>query len=288
MVLLLLVGTTGLAQLKGNKDIVTKTIQIEGLTDLEMGLYANVTIDQNAEAQMVITTDSNMQELIDTEVVDGKLKLSQLEWIQPSQRIKVTIGAPTLKRLEVGINETVLLKNVDRDNITLMALNGKIIVSGTANSAGIGAENGMIDASNLNLKKAFVNIWGKGKAIVNATDLVESKLNKYARLEFVKEPIKVKGDIHRFSSTKKDAFAKAQYIDIKIKNNSFNRNHFAVKGPKRDGSYFGYGFPMMPGATKKERWTVGTKVYKVNKLGLKKLLVEIKEEDEGKVVQLFK
>jgi len=287
MGLLLLVGTTGLAQVKGNKEIVTKTIQIEGLTDLEMGLYANVIIDQNAESQMVITTDSNLQDLIDTEVVDGKLKLSQLEWIQPSQRIKVTIGAPTLKRLEVGINETVLLKNVDCDNIALMALNGKIIVSGTANSAGIGAENGMIDASNLNLKKAFVNIWGKGKAIVNATDLVESKLDKYARLEFVKEPLKVKGDVHKVSSTKKEAFAKAQYIDIKIKNNSWNRAQFVVKGPKADGSYFGYGFPMMPGAIKKERWTVGTKVYKVKKLGLKKLLVTITEKDKGRTIKLF-
>ena len=87
--LLILVGITGLAQVKGNKNIVTKTMQLDGLTHLEMGLYANVTIDQNARAQMTITADSNLQALIDTEVVDGKLKLSQLEWIQPSQRIKI-------------------------------------------------------------------------------------------------------------------------------------------------------------------------------------------------------
>ena len=68
---------------------------------------------------------------------------------------------------------------------------------------------------------------------------------------------------------------------------SESRTHFVVKGPKVDGSYFGYGFPMMPGATKKERWTVGTKVYRINRLGLRKLLVEIKAEDEGQVVKLF-
>ena len=37
-------------------------------------------------------------------------------------------------------------------------------------------------------------------------------------------------------------FCWANKEHIKIKNNSFNRNHFAVKGPKKDGSYFGYGF----------------------------------------------
>ena len=44
---------------------------------------------------------------------------------------------------------------------------------------------------------------------------------------------------------------------------------------------------MMPGISKKERWTVGTKVYKVNKIGLRKLLVKIKAEDAGKTVKLF-
>ena len=44
---------------------------------------------------------------------------------------------------------------------------------------------------------------------------------------------------------------------------------------------------MMPFSTRKENWSVGTKVYKVNKLGLRKLLVKIKPEDAGKTVKLF-
>jgi hypothetical protein len=285
--ILLLVGMTGLAQVKGNKDITTRTIDMEGLTAIEMGLYANVVIDQNGAAEMVITTDSNLQELIDTEVVDGTLKLAQLEWIQPSQRIKITIGAKNLKRLQVGVNETVQLINIDQDAITLVALNGKIVASGKANSVGVDAENGAVNASKLEVKQANVNIWGKGKAIVNATELVESKLNEDARLEFVQQPAAIKGDTNIVSEETKIAFAKAQYIDIKIKNNSFNRNHFAVKGPKQDGSYFGYGFPMMPGATKKERWTVGTKIYKTNAIGVKKLLLTIAGTDAGKTIKLF-
>ncbi|MDT0557469.1 hypothetical protein RM697_02340 [Ichthyenterobacterium sp. W332] len=79
-----------------------------------------------------------------------------------------------------------------------------------------------------------------------------------------------------------------QWINFKIKNNSKNRNHFVVKGPKAEGSKFGYGFPMMPYEKRKEKWSVGTKIYKENKLGFRKLLVTITANDEGKVVNLFK
>lgn len=78
-----------------------------------------------------------------------------------------------------------------------------------------------------------------------------------------------------------------KFIKFRIKNNSNNRNHFYVVGPKPDGSKFSYGFPMMPNSKRNENWSIGTKVYKVNGLGFKKLLIKIKKEDEGKTINLF-
>jgi hypothetical protein len=60
-----------------------------------------------------------------------------------------------------------------------------------------------------------------------------------------------------------------------------------VVGPKPEGGKFGYGFPMNPNAVRKENWTVGTKVYKVNGLGFRKLIKVIELEDRGKTVALF-
>jgi hypothetical protein len=287
--ILLLVGLTGMAQVKGNKNISSRTISTEGLTDLEMGLYAKVTIDAFAKADMTITTDSNLLDRIDVEIVDGTMKLSQTEWIQPSEPIIITLGAPVLKRLQLDVHETVIFKNVSAQSLSLMAIHGKIVVDGTVEEVGIGAENGIIDAQELNAQKVYLNIWGDGGAIVNAAELLESNLSEDARLKLIGKPRIVKGDINKAGAKKGPlANGKGVYIDIKIKNNSWNRNHFAVKGPKADGSMFGYGFPMMPGAVKKERWTVGTKIYKVNKIGLKKLLVELTADDAGKMVSLFK
>ena len=286
--LLFLVGMIGMAQVKGNKQIKTKTFPVKGITDLEMGLYANVEIDQTAEEGMTITADSNLFSLIDTEVVDGTLKLVQTTWIQPSKNIIIKIGMPNIKRVQVGVHETVIIKNINKDNVSLMALNGKIVVNGEVNSAGIGVENGTVDATNLITKDVYLNVWGNGKAIVNASNLLESTLSEDARLEVTRIPKVLKGDSKKaLAKASKPKDKSLKWISFKIKNNSANRNHFTVVGPKADGSKFGYGFPMMPFTTKKERWTVGTKVYKVNKLGLKKLLIVIDGEDEGKTVKLF-
>ncbi|TMM57207.1 hypothetical protein FEE95_12010 [Maribacter algarum] len=288
ILLLLLVAATGLAQVKGNKDIQTRTFTTENLTDIEIGFYADIIIDHSAAEKMVITIDSNLFDLIDTEVVDGKLKLDQKEWIQASERIKIRIGAPNLKRIQQGTNDIVRITNVTSKNFSAMALNGEIVISGQVNSLGIGAENGIVDASKTKADEVFLNIWGHGKAIVNAFEFIDAKLSKDSKLELVSKPKKVRGNIEKALANNSIVSVESiRYIDFKIKNNSSNRNNFYVIGPKPDGRNFSYGFPMMPGKVRKEKWTTGTKIYKVNRIGLRKHLVTIMDKDEDKIVRLF-
>lgn len=284
----MLVGVLTHAQIKGNKIVETRTVNVAGLANLEMELYAKVEIDQNASEVMTITADSNLLDLIDTEIVDGKMILAQKEWIQPSTDIIIRIGMPNLKRVQVGVHETVIINNLTNNNASLTALIGGIIVSGNVNSVGIGAENGIIDAKDLKAKEVILNIWGRGKATVNATEVLDNTLSADARLVLVNQPKKIRGSsvkkaISKADPKKNDAI---KYINVKIKNNSLSRNHFVVVGPKPDGNTFSYGFPMMPGATKKERWTTGAKVYKKNKIG-RKLLVTLIAANEDTVVKLF-
>lgn len=287
-ILLLLVGITGIAQIKGNRDLQTRTFQIENLTDIEIGLYANLIIDASASEEMMITTDSNLFDFIDTEVVDGKLKLDQKEWIQSSKQIQIRIGAPKLERVQQGTHDVVRVINLEAENFSVMALNGKIVISGEICTLGIGAENGIVDASNVKAKEVNLNIWGHGKAIVHATESLYTKLGKSARLELINQPKKITGPIERaIANNNPNRKEAVRYIDFKIKNNSFNRNNFYVIGPKPNGRNFSYGFPMMPGKIRKEKWTTGTKIYKVNRLGLRQLLVTITDTDEDKVVKLF-
>ena len=237
---------------------------------------------------MTIKTDSNLFQYIDTEVVDGVLHLDQIEWISPSQDTEIIIGAPNIRRVEHGTHDITKIINVDNDYLNVMAPIGNVIVSGKVAQFNIGLENGEIDASKLKAENVRANIWGYGKAIVYAENEVNSIIKNDGRLDLINTPKRLKGDTKRFvKRTKKYSNRAISWISFKIKNNSKNRNNFFVVGPKKDGRKFSYGFPMMPGTKRNEKWSVGTKIYKVNKLGLRKLLVKIKPEDKGKVVNLF-
>ena len=288
LILLILTSSTLIAQVKGNKTIETKTYNITNLKELKVNLYAKITVDQSLSESMQISADSNLFDKIDTEIVDGTLNLNQLEWIQPSQKIVIKIGAPKLERLETGTHETLYLNNVNADYLNIMALVGKVIASGKVKQFNVGVELGEVDASKLISEKVRANIWGRGKAIVYAKDEIYSIVKNDGRLVLANTPKSLKGDTKKaIAKTKKSMNKNLTWISFKIKNNSWNRNNFVVVGPKKDGSSFSYGFPMMPGLTRKEKWSVGTKVYKVNRIGLRKLLVEIKADDEDKTVKLF-
>ncbi|MEN8704127.1 MAG: head GIN domain-containing protein [Polaribacter sp.] len=288
LILLILTSSTLLSQVKGNKTIETRTYKVTNLKELKVNLYAKITVDQGLSESMQITTDSNLFDKIDTEIVDGTLNLNQLEWIQPSQSIIIKIGAPKLERLETGTHETLYLNNVNTDFLNIMALIGKVVVSGNVNQFNVGVELGEVEASKLIAENARVNIWGRGKATVYAKDEIYSIVKNDGKLVLANTPKSLKGDTKRATAkTKKSINNNLTWISFKIKNNSWNRNNFVVVGPKKDGSSFSYGFPMMPGFTRKEKWSVGTKVYKVNRIGLRKLLVEIKADDKDKTVKLF-
>lgn len=288
IIIALLINGSIFAQVKGNKNIETRTFSIENVEDIKINLYARIIIDYEAKEEMTITADSNLFDKIYTEVVDGKLNLNQLEWIQASQKIVIKIGAPNLKRVEKGTHETLQIKNVDAEYLNIMALVGKVVVSGKVDQFNIGVEIGEVDASKLIAKNARVNIWSRGKASVYVENEIYSIIKNDGNLILVNQPKILKGDTKKaIAKNEKSYNEDISWINFKIKNNSWNRNHFVVVGPKKDGSTFSYGFPMMPGSTRKENWSVGTKIYKLNSIGLRKLLVQIKADDKDKMVKLF-
>ena len=290
--LLMLTSYVGIAQIKGNETIETRTFPFENVETIKIDLYAKVTIDNSATESLSITADSNLFKYIDTEIVDGTIHFNQKKWIQPSQNIIITIGAPKLKRVVHDTHDTTIITNVNNDLLSVNANIGKVIIDGKTKELRLGTEIGHINATAIEAQNVFVNLWDSGTITINPIDYLWANVSNDGKLLYTQLPknntIKTKsGGLALSNSSYKIAKEDIKWISFKIKNNSSNRNHFIVRGPKADGSYFGYGFPMMSNAKRKEKWSVGTKVYKKTALGFKKLLVVIKAEDEGKVVNLF-
>lgn len=291
--LLLLVGMTSIAQIKGNKSIETREFKVEGLEYIKINLYAKITIDQSAKEGMTITTDSNLFDLITTSVDEGVLHLNQKEWISASQPIIINIGAPNIYRVESGTHDETKIINLNNELLKINAPIGTLSLQGKTKELRIGSELSTIDASELLAENAFVNLWSYGTVKVNVTNTLWAEVTNDGKLIYLNQPktLKVKkrkgGQVLSLLEVSEKKTANTEYINFKIKNNSSNRNQFYVVGPKPDGSKFSYGFPMMPNSKRHENWTVGTKVYKVSSLGFKNLLVTITKENENQIVELF-
>ena len=284
LIMLLVVSST-LAQVKGNKDIVTKNFDLENVNTINVQMYAKVYIDANADSVMSIKADSNLIDLIGKEVVDGKLTLDQIEWIKPSQDIIITIGAPGLQKLIHGTHDITSVANLKQDNFKVETNVGTINLQGSVQNLIVDNKLANIKAGNLIAQNAEVIISGRGKVKLNVTGELDTNLDKNARLELVGQPEKITGNYSKESQPK--PITKLVYVNFKLKNNSWNRNHFYVEGPNPDGTSFSYGFPIMPGLTRAERWTVGTKVYLDKKIGKRQLLYTVTAAAEGKTVKLF-
>ncbi|AXG71105.1 putative auto-transporter adhesin, head GIN domain [Kordia sp. SMS9] len=292
LIVLILIGNFAAAQVKGNKKIITRTFPLENIQKIKINFYAKVTIDPSAEEGMTITTDENVMDLIGKEVVDNTLYLDQKEWISPSQAT-IMIGAPNLRHVVTGTHDVTKIINVNNDYLQLTAPIGTISIEGKTKEFRLGVELAKVDASKLVAENAFVNIWSWGNAKVNVINTLDAEVKNSGKLIYVNSPKKLKkktrkeGRIVSVETSDRIKNPDAEWIHFKIKNNNSKRNNFFVVGPKKDGSKFGYGFPMMPNTTRKENWTVGTKIYKVNRLGFRKLLITIKKEDEDTTVKLF-
>jgi len=271
--LIALLATLSLsAQINGNKNIVTETFPLDKIKTLEINLTADIIVDMQGKNEVSITTDSNIIPYIARKAKGKKLNLNQKEWISASEQIKVVIGAPALEKIISDAHSNTVVKNLEVEEFKAVANVGKLKLIGKVQELQLRNHVGEIDASNLIAQNAEIRItsWGKVTA----------------------QPKVFSGDYNKNNAkSNENTFAKEnseiRFINFKIENNSFNRNQYVVVGPKPDGSTFSYGFPMNPGQVRKKYWTNGTKVYKTNWWGVRKLVLTIKAEDEGKTVKIY-
>ncbi len=291
--LIALLATLSLsAQINGNKNIVTETFPLDKIKTLEINLTADIIVDMQGKNEVSITTDSNIIPYIARKAKGKKLNLNQKEWISASEQIKVVIGAPALEKIISDAHSNTVVKNLEVEEFKAVANVGKLKLIGKVQELQLRNHVGEIDASNLIAQNAEIRITSWGKVTAQVINQLTTFLDEDSKLKITNEPKVFSGDYNKNNAkSNENTFAKEnseiRFINFKIENNSFNRNQYVVVGPKPDGSTFSYGFPMNPGQVRKKYWTNGTKVYKTNWWGVRKLVLTIKAEDEGKTVKIY-
>lgn len=281
------------AQIKGNGNVISQEIKVVPFGKIHINFPVTLEVDANADYALTITSDDNILSKIVLKNNNNKLSILQDEWIKPTKRVRVKIGTKGLTSLEIGGYGNAKIFNLNEEKLKVINSVGEVTLMGNVNELSFVIETGKLDASKLKANKVNAEIWSHGEAVVNATELLEGKISENGKIVYLGKPKTQNLDLGEEAemismeenNVQKKNETSVKYIKVNLRNNKFSRIHTFVKGPKNKN--FSYGMPFNPKQTREENYPVGTQIFKVNKLGSRKLLVTIKSEDEGKTVDLF-
>ena len=280
-------------QVNGNKNIETRTFKVSAFSDLSISTPAEVTINASAKNSTIeITTDQNIFSHISPQTNGDRLTIEPDTWIEPSQ-LKITINTPLLNKLTTSGYGKYLVYDLKQTEFLLNNPVGTVVLNGQVDQLKFKLNTGELDARQLVVSSIDAVIERFGIAKINTADFLHASIWNDGIIVYQQKPASIDRDLSKdarllSNSTYQNQQIKntpPQIINFRLHNNSNERINAYVRGPA--GNRFSYGFPLNANQKRKEEWPVGTKVFKVSKIGIKTLLVEIDADNEGEVVDLF-
>jgi len=290
----LLIATGLSAQIHGNGKIEQRAFDFSDIEILDFHVSVVGEVDLSYDNDLYVEVDENLFEHITIKMQGNRLVIDQKGWIQPTQSIRIKLGATQLKRIKNTAWGNLVIKGMDQEYFRADMNVGDLTLKGKVNRLDIKTGAGRIDAEQLEAKQVSVRIDENGRVMANASEKISLGGKGFGRLVYVGDP-----EIEKSNSASEELVVvrleedlilqqdvkTIDFIEVRLKNNSKKRRQLAFRGPV--GKPFGYGAPINAKATKKETFPVGTRVYEQGTLGKDKLLLIIKEGDAGQVLDLF-
>ncbi|NNE69334.1 MAG: DUF4097 family beta strand repeat protein [Rhodothermales bacterium] len=271
---------------KGSGNVIEQVRPLDRFTAVSIDFVADVQIAIGESPGIELVTDDNILPHIGTRIRGGTLMVSQDRWIAPSIRTRIRITTPMMARLETSGYSTVEVSGVSGPRFAVDAGVGDVKLTGSTSRVRLTTKTGTIDASELKADAAEVTITSRGKVLVDAAELV-TELSETATVVYSGQPL-VQGDSVGLAPMETYEAAPTpapERVAFRLRNNRFRWVKLRVEGPA--GASFGYGFSLLPRASRAENWPVGTRVFQVNRLGGETLLYTVSAEDRDQTVDLF-
>ncbi|MBM3440922.1 MAG: DUF2807 domain-containing protein [Bacteroidetes bacterium] len=207
--------------IKGNGEIVSQTRTIQGFNKVKSAGDFQVHLTQRAGYEVIVSTDSNLQEFVETELQGNTLVLrtARGKMLRPTKAIHVYIAAPDYSELtlagsgkissdgRIAVKEQIELHIAGSGDIVLNGLDvpklqGKIAGSGKIELSGETREaNYQIAGSGDLLCKDFkseatkINIAGSGDAWVFASKVLEARVAGSGDIHYYGQPAEIKTSV---------------------------------------------------------------------------------------------
>ena len=276
-------------QVIGNGNRITKSKDLPEIDKIIININGEINIFSGLEENSIdITYDENIVDLVGTGIIGNSLVIDQLKWIEGKQDVIANIYVKDIDSIENDSWSKVTVNNLNQNRLNILSDIGAMTLFGQVNELNINSRDGNIDAAKLQSKIANVIIENDAIVKVFATELLNITNNKNGQLILNGKPKKITGMEGQKANDSIVTLDRinTRFIDIKLKTKGLKKLSCYVSGPKPNGKYFSYGLNLYPLVTKDEKWSIGTKLYKVGAFGKKQLIYTVKEKDEGQTIRL--
>lgn len=264
----------------GNGNIQEKKRIVKKFTTLNVQLNGTIYVHLGQQSHVVVKTDDNLISMVRTKVSStGVLTIDQDGWPEPSKGFVVHVFTPYLTKIEGDSWSDIEISDIEQDFLTINKDLGSMKIEGRVNDLTVDSKQAKMDFSKLIVRNARINLEVRAKLTLCCAESVVKTLDRSSKFILLSDRT---NDEPAIEKTK---VQKPKYVSFSLINNSYTRKNFVVRGPLE--APFSYGFALMPYFAKKERWPVGTKIYRESLSGETTLLRVVKLKDADSKIKLY-
>lgn len=210
MIILILAGCDFIDYENGNGDIRSEKRLVDNFTEIQLTGNYEIGLKKGPKGQVVIVTDSNLLQFIDTEVHNEVLIVESTKKIRSNEGIKIyvtyqelvslkSIGASTIKsespiiserfELEIPGASLVDLEVEVKDLEIMLAGAGSVKLKGRADNQTVSLRGvGNFEAFELESQSCEVTVSGMGGAEVNVKENLNARVNGVGSIKYRGNP----------------------------------------------------------------------------------------------------
>lgn len=190
--------------------------KVDDFSKISMSIPADVELTQGSKTELIIEADEDILEKIETEVIDGKLRIRFEKWYnyRGNKRIKVFITMKEVEKLTLAGSGDIIAKTaIKSDRINLVVTGSGSIIIGDLKTndvhsviSGSGdiklngkltatmldvtiTGSGDFDATGLEFNRADFNITGSGTIEALVVDEIQANITGSGRIYYKGNPI---------------------------------------------------------------------------------------------------
>lgn len=205
--LIIAVGVAGCfsSSIKGSGNSVTEERKLDYVSRIEIEGNFNVEISSGEVSSLKIEAEDNIIPLVETKVDDEKLTVKMKEKITNLREIRIKISTHDLVELESDGKSNIKVKGLNTDDFELSSDGeGEITIEGKVDYLKVTMDGeGKLLAKDLLSKNANVNLYGEGKAEVNARKLLKAKVKGSGSVDYYGDPEEISIDTSKGGSVNK-------------------------------------------------------------------------------------